>query len=76
MRPTKSVLEAAAFAFDGAVEGAGVEHDALGEAFDHGEAVVGGGLLHHSEKVLELGGEAAGDEGGTTEIKAQSPTIS
>ena len=45
-------LEATAFAFDRTVERAGVKLDALGEAFDHREAVVGCCLLLHGRPTM------------------------
>ncbi len=59
-------FELAAFAWVSGVEGAGVEHGALGEGFDGGEAGVEDGALEHFVHVLHLRGVGAGDKGGTS----------
>src|SRR6266403_4623617 len=57
-------LEAAAFAWIGRIEGAGIKFDAFTQTFDSGKTGMIHGALDHLDHVIDLGGVGARDEGG------------
>src|SRR6476619_671263 len=57
-------LEAAALAWIGRIEGAGIKFDAFTQTFDSGKTGMIHGALDHLDHVIDLGGVGARDEGG------------
>src|SRR4029077_714623 len=57
-------LEAAALAWIGRIEGAGIKFDAFTQTFDGGKAGMIHGALDHLDHMIDLGGVGARDEGG------------